>query len=89
MRASKPGAWLCTRRSTRSLPPVQNGGPPDQDPKYRNYVIAAAVGGFLLPAAGAVGAAVFASRGDQRSARIVGITSVIGLIVYVVLFALL
>ncbi len=66
---------------------MQNGGPPNQDPRYRNYVIAAAVGGFLLPAAGAVGAAVFASRGDQRSARIVGITSLIGLIVYVILFA--
>ena len=66
---------------------MRNGGPPEVDPKYRNYVIAAAVGGFLLPAAGAVGAAVFASRGDQRSARIVGITSFVGLIVYVALFA--
>jgi hypothetical protein len=68
---------------------MQNGGPPETDLKYRNYVIAAAVGGFLLPVAGAVGAAVFASRGDERSARIVGLTSLAGLIVYVLLFAVL
>ena len=72
-----------------SLRSMQNGGPPTEELKYRNYVIAGAVGGFLLPAAGAVGAAVFASRGDQRSARIVGMTSLAGLIVYVVLFAVL
>ena len=66
---------------------MQNGGPPTDDLKYRNYVIAGAVGGLLLPAAGAVGAAVFASRGDQRSARIVGLSSLAGLTVYAILFA--
>ena len=68
---------------------MENGGPPEADPRYRNYVIAAAVGGFLLPAAGAVGAAIFASRGDRRSAWIVGTTSLAGLIVFVTLFAVL
>lgn len=62
--------------------------PPIDERKYRNYVIAGAVGGFLLPIAGLVGALLFAQRGDQRSALIVGAVSAIGLIFYVVLFAL-
>jgi len=65
-------------------------GQPQIDPrKYRNYVIAAAVGGFLLPIAGMVGALLFASRGDERSAWIVGTVAALGLVFYVVLFALL
>ena len=67
----------------------ENGGPPPDEVKYRNYLIAAAVGGFLLPVAGAVGAAVFASRGDRRSSMIVGGASLAGLVFYIVLFALL
>ncbi len=63
--------------------------PPVEDRKYRNYVIAAAVGGFLLPIAGMVGALLFAARGDERSAWTVGTVSAVGLIFYVVLFALL
>jgi hypothetical protein len=59
------------------------------DPKYRNYVIAAAVGGFLLPIAGMVGAMVFWTRGDQRSAQTVAVVSLLGLIAYVALFAVL
>ncbi|MDX6583949.1 MAG: hypothetical protein QOI10_3133 [Solirubrobacterales bacterium] len=61
--------------------------PPRTDRKYRNYVIAGAVGGLLLPIAGMVGALVFASRGDERSAWIVGTVSALGLILYVILFA--
>ena len=34
--------------------------------KYRNYVIAAAVGGFLFPWRGMVGALLFYSRGDRE-----------------------
>ena len=62
---------------------------PEIDPrKYRNYVIAACVGGFLLPIAGMVGALLFATRGDERSAWTVGVVSVVGLVFYIVLFAL-
>ncbi len=64
-------------------------GPAPEDQKYRNYVVAGAVGGFLLPIAGMVGAMVFASRGDERSAWIVGTVSALGLIFYVILFAVL
>ena len=56
--------------------------------KYRNYLIAASVGGFLLPIAGMVGAWVFWSRGDERGARTVALASVAGLVAYVVLFGL-
>ncbi len=63
---------------------------PEIEPrKYRNYVIAAAVGGFLLPIAGMVGALLFAQRGDERSAWTVAAVSAFGLVFYVVLFALL
>jgi hypothetical protein len=62
----------------------------DVDPrKYRNYVIAAAVGGFLLPMVGLVGAFLFFSRGDERSAKIVGAASFAGAIAYGILFGLL
>jgi hypothetical protein len=61
----------------------------DMDPrKYRNYVIAASIGGFLLPIVGLVGAFVFFSRGDERSAIIVGIASFAGAIAYGAVFAL-
>jgi hypothetical protein len=63
--------------------------PPPDERKYRNYVIAAAVGGFLLPIAGMVGAMVFWSRGDEGAAQTVGVVSAVGLIFYVILFALL
>ncbi len=52
-------------------------------------MIAAAAGGFLLPIAGMIGALVFASNGDERSAWTVGVVSLVGLIAYVILFALL
>jgi hypothetical protein len=61
---------------------------PEIDPrKYRNYVIAASVGGFILPIAGLVGALLFASRGDERAAWTVGVVSALGLVFYVALFA--
>jgi hypothetical protein len=65
------------------------GAPSPEDRKYRNYVIAGAVGGFLLPIAGMMGALVFAARGDERSAWTIGTVSAVGLIFYVILFALL
>ena len=40
----------------------------EDERKYRNYVIAGAVGGFLLPIAGLVGAMVFYSRDDRAAA---------------------
>ena len=61
---------------------------PLDERKYRNYVIAGALGGFLLPIAGLVGALLFAQRGDERSAWIVGGVSAFGLVFYIVLFAL-
>ena len=63
--------------------------PATDDRKYRNYVIAAAVGGFLLPIAGMVGAMVFWTRGDESAAQTVAVVSLVGLIAYVILFALL
>jgi hypothetical protein len=57
--------------------------------KYRNYVIAASVGGFLLPMVGLVGAFVFWSREDERSAKIVAAASFAGAIAYGILFGLL
>ena len=62
---------------------------PAGDRKYRNYVIAASVGGFLLPIAGMVGAWVFWSRGDESGARTVALPSVAGLVANLVLFGLL
>ncbi len=55
--------------------------------KYRNYVIAAAVGGFLLPLAGMVGALLFYSRGDREAAGWVIGASVAGVLAYVIVFA--
>jgi hypothetical protein len=57
--------------------------------KYRNYLISASVGGFLLPVVGLVGAFVFFSRGDERSAKIIGAASFAGAIAYGILFGLL
>ena len=67
---------------------MSDAGPPTEDRKYRNYVIAAAVGGVLLPIAGMVGAMVFWTRGDESAARTVAIASVAGLILYVIVFAI-
>jgi hypothetical protein len=57
--------------------------------KYRNYVIAGSVGGFLLPIVGIAGAAVFWTRGDERSAKIVAAASFAGAIAYGILLGLL
>ena len=57
--------------------------------KQRNQVIAASIGGFLLPFAGIVGAFVFYSSGDERGAKIVGIASFAGAIAYGAVFGLL
>jgi uncharacterized membrane protein (GlpM family) len=59
----------------------------DQERKHRNYVIAGAVGGFLLPLAGVVGALVFYQREDPDAARTLVIAAVAGLIAYIVLFS--
>jgi len=61
----------------------------DDERRYRNYVIAAAVGGFLLPIAGLVGAMVFYSRGDRAAGSWIAGASAAGLLFYIVLFALL
>jgi hypothetical protein len=57
--------------------------------KYRNQVIAAAGGGFLLPMVGVIGAFIFFSRGDEHSAKIVGAASFAGAIAYGIVFGLL
>jgi hypothetical protein len=57
--------------------------------KYRNYVIAASVGGFLLPMVGLVGAFVFWTREDMRATKIVGAASFAGAIAYGILFGAL
>lgn len=54
--------------------------------KYRNYVIAAAVGGFLLPLAGLIGALLFYSRDDREAAAWVSGASVAGILAYVIAF---
>jgi len=61
----------------------------EDERKYRNYVIAAGVGGFLLPIAGLVGAMVFYSREDRAAASWIAGASAAGLLFYIVLFALL
>ena len=58
----------------------------DADRKYRNYVIAAAVGGFLLPLAGVVGALLFYSRDDREAATWVIGASIAGAVAYVIAF---
>ncbi len=60
----------------------------EDERKYRNYVIAGAVGGFLLPIAGLVGAMVFYSRDDRAAASWIAGASAVGLLFYIVLFAL-
>jgi hypothetical protein len=57
--------------------------------KYRNYVIAASVGGFLLPMVGLVGAFVFWTRDDLQATKIVAAASFAGAIAYGVLFGAL
>ena len=59
----------------------------DADRKYRNYVIAAAVGGFLLPLAGLVGALLFYSGDDREAATWVLGASLAGVVAYVIVFA--
>ncbi len=61
----------------------------DEEKKQRNYLVAGAVSGFLLPLVGFAGAAVYATRGEGRPAWILGMAGVFGLIAYVILFALL
>jgi zinc transporter ZupT len=58
-----------------------------EERKRRNYVIAGAVGGFLLPLAGVVGAMVFYQRDDPDAARTLAIAAVAGLVAYLVLFS--
>jgi hypothetical protein len=58
----------------------------DEEKKYRNYVIAASVGGFLLPMVGLVGAFVFWSRDDLRATKIVAAASFAGAVAYGILF---
>jgi zinc transporter ZupT len=59
----------------------------DDARKRRNYVIAGAVGGFLLPLAGIVGALVFYQRDDRDAARTLAIAAVAGVIAYLLLFS--
>jgi uncharacterized membrane protein (GlpM family) len=60
-----------------------------EEKKRRNYVIAGAVGGFLLPLAGIVGSLVFYQRDDPDAARTLLIAAVAGIIAYAVLFGAL
>ena len=59
---------------------------PLDERKYRNYVIAGAIGGFLLPFAGLVGALLFAQRGDERAAERSPLASFVGILAYVLIF---
>jgi zinc transporter ZupT len=59
----------------------------DEGRKHRNYVIAGAVGGFLLPLAGVVGALVFYQREDPAAARVLAVAAVAGLLAYILLFS--
>jgi uncharacterized membrane protein (GlpM family) len=61
---------------------------PDEK-KRRNYVIAGAVGGFLLPLAGIVGALVFYQRDEPDAARTLLIAAIAGIVAYAVLFGAL
>ncbi len=61
----------------------------DDEKKRRNEVIAATVGGFILPFAGLIGAFIFYSRGDEKAAITIGVASFAGAIAYGALFALL
>jgi EamA domain-containing membrane protein RarD len=61
----------------------------DDPRKYRNYVIAASVGGFLLPMVGLVGAFVFWSREDLRATKIIAAASFAGAVAYGILFGAL
>ncbi|MFI5123488.1 MAG: hypothetical protein ACHQJ5_11390 [Vicinamibacteria bacterium] len=57
-----------------------------EEKKRRNYVIAGAVGGFLLPLAGIVGALVFNQRGDPKASRTLAFASAAGIVAYAILF---
>jgi uncharacterized membrane protein (GlpM family) len=61
----------------------------DEERKQRNYVIAGAIGGFLLPLVGIVGALVFYSRGQPDAGRTLVIAAVAGTIAYLILFGAL
>ncbi len=54
--------------------------------RERNIAIAAVVGGFLLPLAGLVGAAIFYAREERDLAWRVLIASVLGVVFYLLLF---
>ena len=75
--------------SARGGPAEARLGPVDEERKRHNYVIAAAVGGFLLPLAGAVGAMIFWARDDRRAAATILSAAIAGLLVYALLFAVL
>jgi len=55
----------------------------------RNQVIAASIGGFLLPIAGIAGAVVFYLRNDEKAAYTIGAFCFAGAVAYGALFALL
>ena len=58
---------------------------PDEDRRQRNIVIAAYVGGFLLPLAGLVGAGLFYAREERDLAWRVLAASILGVVFYALL----
>ena len=60
----------------------------EKDERYaRNILIAAAVGGFLLPLAGVIGSIIFYVRKQEREAWIVLGCSIVGIVSYTVLIS--
>ena len=62
---------------------------PEYEAKRRNYIIAGAVGGFILPLAGLIGALVFLQQDDRVGARIVAAASALGIVAYLLIFTVL
>jgi len=58
----------------------------DEARRQRNIAIAAVIGGFLLPLAGLVGAALFYARDERDLAWRVLVASVLGVVFYLLLF---
>jgi uncharacterized membrane protein HdeD (DUF308 family) len=58
----------------------------DEDRRQRNIRIAALIGGFLLPLAGLVGAALFYAREERDMAWRVLVASILGIVFYLLLF---
>ncbi len=54
----------------------------DDEIRNRNIMIAAAVGGFLLPLAGVIGSIIFYVRKQEREAWIVLGCSIVGIVSY-------